>query len=86
MTACYSVLVKSGAEREIRNLPAADRKRVLRRIGRLASDPRPPDCKKLQGTDAYRIRQGDYRILYAVDDPKRVVIVYRVGQRSEVYR
>jgi mRNA interferase RelE/StbE len=48
--------------------------------------PRPPGSQKLFGEDAYRIRQGDYRILYTIDDEKRLVEVYKIGHRREVYR
>ena len=82
----YAVLLKASAEREMAGLPAQVHDRVVKRLLRLAEQPRPPGAKKLQGTDAYRTRVGDYRILYEVDDRQARVIVYSVGHRRDVYR
>ncbi len=84
--ATYSVRIKRSAEKEISALPLAVRRRVVDRIAVLADDPRPPGCRKLSGRDAYRIRQGAYRIVYTVDDGEVVVEVVRVAHRSDVYR
>jgi mRNA interferase RelE/StbE len=82
----YSVRIGPRAEREIEALPKRDRQRVVRRVNALAADPRPPGCEKLRGTDGYRVRQGDYRILYTIDDEVRIVAVYRVQHRRGAYR
>lgn len=55
-------------------------------IARLAENPRPPGARKLTARDGYRLRVGDYRILYQVDDGAKVVIIYRVMSRGDVYR
>lgn len=55
-------------------------------IDRLAADPRPPGCKKLTRHDVWRIRVGDHRALYEIDDQKRIVLVVDVGHRSAIYR
>jgi mRNA interferase RelE/StbE len=60
--------------------------RVRAAVDALASEPRPAGCTKLAGRDDYRIRAGDYRVVYAVDDGERVVIVARIAHRREVYR
>ncbi|MEW6542727.1 MAG: type II toxin-antitoxin system RelE/ParE family toxin [Nitrospirota bacterium] len=86
MTGSYSVLLKKSAERELRSLPTEALRRVADRIKALATNPRPPGCEKLSGEDRYRIRQGDYRVVYAVDDGQRIVEVVKVGHRREVYR
>ncbi|MBI3405474.1 MAG: type II toxin-antitoxin system RelE/ParE family toxin [Acidobacteria bacterium] len=86
MNGSYSVHIGPAAEREILALPKADRIRVVRRINGLAQEPRPAGCKKLKGTDGYRIRQGDYRILYTIEDIIRIVAVYAVRNRKEAYR
>lgn len=72
----------------MRKLPVRDRGRVEQRIDALAADPRPPQSKKLVGPDpsAYRVRQGDYRIVYEVDDEALEVTVTRVAHRREAYR
>jgi mRNA interferase RelE/StbE len=84
--ASYRLLVKASAARELEALPRRDRIRVVGRIARLADDPRPAGCEKLSGHEQYRVRQGDYRILYEVSDAEVVVIVIKVGHRRDVYR
>ncbi len=83
----YRIEVKQSAAKEIRAIGRKkDRQRIVDRISALADDPRPPGCTKLSGQDAYRVRQGDYRIVYTVADGVLVVEVISVGNRREVYR
>jgi mRNA interferase RelE/StbE len=84
----YRLVIKQSAAREIEVISRkSDRQRVVRQIQALAEDPRPAGCEKLAGRDGrYRIRQGQYRVVYSVDDRTRVVEVVRVGHRREVYR
>ena len=84
----YSVRLKASAAKEIDALPTrAERQRVVSRIAELALDPRPVGSEKLAGhEDRYRIRQGSYRIVYAIDDRERSVVVFTVGHRKDVYR
>ena len=84
--ASYSILLTRSAARELERVPAKDRQRIVTRIGALAHDPRPPGAEKLSADDKYRIRQGDYRILYEIGDAELIVTVVRVGNRREVYR
>ena len=86
MKAPYKIRIKRSAENELRRLPKADLARIIRRIERLAEDPRSHGCEKLFGGDCYRVRQGDYRILYAINDDERTIEVYKIGHRPEVYR
>jgi len=86
VTASYSLVVKRSAERELRAVPKRDLGRLVARIQRLAEDPHPPGSEKLSGHDRYRLRQGDYRVVYAVDDERRIVEVVKIGHRREVYR
>lgn len=86
MTDSYNLFVKKSAERELRALPKQDLRRVTERLLRLSHNPRPPGCEKLSGHDQYRIRQGDYRIVYAIDDAARVVTLVKIGHRRDVYR
>ena len=58
----------------------------MARIRGLAEDPRPPGSERLSGHDRYQLRQGDYRVVYAVDDEERIVEIFKVGHRREVYR
>ena len=83
----YRVTIKRSAVKEIEAIPQKkERQRIIRRIGQLADNPRPPESRKLSGHDRYRIRQGVYRIVYAVDDIEIVVVVVKVGHRKDVYR
>ncbi len=63
-----------------------DRQRVVKRIEQLGDDPRPVGCQKLSGKDRYRVRQGQYRIVYGVEDDRLIVYVVKVGHRNDVYR
>lgn len=83
----YSIVVLPSAERELIKLARRDWYRVCDRIEGLAVNPRPKGIKKFQGTDdAYRIRSGDFRVLFRIDDRKRLVVIYAVGHRKDVYR
>ena len=82
----YKVELETHARREYRGLPIHAREQVADAIDDLQVNPRPPGCKKLVGENGYRIRTGNYRILYAVDDRSRIVRIYRIGHRREVYR
>ena len=82
----YSLHVKRSAASEIEALPREDRRRIVARIRALAESPRPPGAAKLSGREAYRIRQGAYRIVYTVSDETRLVMVMVVAHRRDVYR
>ncbi len=82
----YSVFIKKSAARELEALPRKDLTRIVERIGSLREDPRPPGCEKLAGMELYRIRQGNYRIVYSIEDEVLTVWVVKVGHRREVYR
>ena len=83
----YKVSIKRSAVKEIEAIPQKkERQRIIRRIGQLAEDPRPPGAKKLSGNNKYRVRQGSYRIVYSIEDDELIVIVVKVGHRKDVYR
>lgn len=83
----YRVSIKRSAVKEIEAIPQKkQRQRIIRRIGQLAANPRPPGSTKLSGHDRYRIRQGAYRIVYSIKDDELVVVVVKVGNRKDVYR
>ena len=84
--ASYRVLVKRSAVKELEALPLKDRRRVARRIQGLAEEARPAGCEKLSGQEKFRLRQGDYRILYSVDDAELTVTVVKIGHRRDAYR
>ncbi|PKQ37936.1 MAG: type II toxin-antitoxin system mRNA interferase toxin, RelE/StbE family [Actinobacteria bacterium HGW-Actinobacteria-1] len=78
--ASYSVSLKRSVPKDLEPLPAADRARIMERIGALADDPRPHGCEKLSALERYRIRVGDYRIVYAIEDaaPSALTIVHLI--------
>ncbi len=84
--ASYSVFIAKSAAKELERVPAKDRQRIVAKIFSLADDPRPIGAEKLSGEDKYRIRQGNYRILYEIIDSTLIVTVVRVGNRREIYR
>ena len=83
----YSVTFARSAARELEGLDEPLISRVLSRIESLVREPRPSGCRKVRGArNVWRIRVGDYRVIYAVDDKKRIVDVIAVRHRSEAYR
>jgi mRNA interferase RelE/StbE len=84
----YTVYVAPSAHRSLRKLPDAVQRRIVSAIEALADEPRPHGAKKLAGqTDnLWRIRVGDYRIVYQIQDERLTVLVLRVGHRSDIYR
>ena len=83
----YRVSIKRTAVKEIEAIPQKQmRQGIIRRIGQLANNPRPPGSRKLSGLNRYRIRQGDYRIVYGIEDEELVVYVVKVGHRKAIYR
>ncbi|MDZ4672991.1 MAG: type II toxin-antitoxin system RelE/ParE family toxin [Gemmatimonadota bacterium] len=84
--ASYSVRFKQSAAKELERIPFKDRRRIVHRIESLGTAPRPPGCEKLSGEEKYRLRQGDYRILYAIVDQALIVTVVTIGHHRESYR
>lgn len=82
----YKIQIRRSAEKELGNISQKDRKRIIERIVALANDPRPDGVKKLSGEEKYRVRQGNYRILYEINDALITVVVVRVAHRGEAYR
>jgi mRNA interferase RelE/StbE len=83
----YEVEFRPAAERDFWKLDNTVRNRIRSKIDALESDPRPPGCRKLEGAEArYRIRVGDYRIVYEIRDAVLLILIVRVGHRREVYR
>ncbi|HMS85755.1 MAG TPA: type II toxin-antitoxin system RelE/ParE family toxin [Nitrospira sp.] len=83
----YSILLAPPAERQLLSFTPAIQKRLVKRMKALGHDPRPPGVKKLTGEDdLYRIREGDYRVIYTIQDKELIVLVVKIGNRKEVYR
>ena len=84
--AIYELLYKPSVAKDLRGLPKADIRRILARTEALRTNPRPVGSEKLAGSEQYRIRQGNYRILYTIDDTQVIVEVVKIGHRKDVYR
>ena len=83
----YKVSIRKQALKELENLPLKETRKISASIDNLAEDPRPSGCKKLKGEEEYiwRIRVGDYRVLYKIDDEIKIVEVGKIGDRKNVY-
>jgi mRNA interferase RelE/StbE len=84
--ASYKVLIKPSAVKELESISKKDRQRIIVKIQALSDNPRPPGCQKLSGQERYRLRQGNYRIVYEIQDKALIVFVVKVGDRKEIYK
>jgi mRNA interferase RelE/StbE len=82
----YQVILPKSAQKELTRLPDEIAERILEALAGLEAQPRPRNCKKLRGESIWRIRVGDYRVIYEIHDEILRVIVVTVGHRREVYR
>ena len=82
----YNLRITKSAAKELENVPKQDRLRIIEKIHLLGENPRPHGSEKLSGDEKYRIRQGDYRILYTIDDQIITVTVVKIGNRRDVYK
>jgi mRNA interferase RelE/StbE len=84
--ASYRIVFKTSVVKDFRQIPKKDVQRILKRIDSLKEDPRPAGVEKLSGAEKYRLRQGNYRILYRIEDEIITVTIVKAGHRSDVYR
>jgi mRNA interferase RelE/StbE len=83
----YGIIFARSARKELQNLPVTMAERILEKIDLLASNPRASGCKKLHGhSSLWRIRVGEYRVIYTINDDKRIIDISVVRHRSEAYR
>jgi mRNA interferase RelE/StbE len=83
----YCVIVARSARKELESLPGAVADRIVAILERLVAQPRPPGTRKLRGSaDLWRVRVGDYRVIYAIDDAQRTVAIRVVRHRKDAYR
>jgi mRNA interferase RelE/StbE len=82
----YQVILTKSAQKELDRLPDDKVNRILARLTGLETNPRPADVKKLKGRDAWRIRVGDYRVIYEIHDRILQIMIITVGHRGEIYR
>ena len=82
----YKIFIKSSAAKELKRLPKTDVQRITSKIQALSKEPRPQGCEKLSAQERYRIRQGNYRIIYSIEDDKLIVYVVKIAHRGTVYK
>lgn len=82
----YRVSIRRKAQKQLDRIQEQHRERIIGEVFALADDPRPPGCRKLRGREEWRIRIGDYRAIYTVDDEAREVLVVDIGHRRDIYR
>jgi mRNA interferase RelE/StbE len=82
----YRVVFRKSVAQDLRRIPNSVLRRILATIDSLSEEPRPVGVEKLSGQEKYRVRQGNYRILYEIKDDEVVVVVVKVGHRRDVYR
>ena len=84
--AFYSIRFSESVHKDIKKIPQNDVKKILGYIDSLAIEPRPYGYKKLKGQENYRIRQGDYRIVYSIRDIELIILILTIGHRKDIYR
>ena len=82
----YKIELRRKAQRSLNKLPKDDFDAVLESVRGLANTPRPKGVEKIKSAGLWRIRQGDYRIVYSIDDSENIVTILRIGHRREIYR
>jgi mRNA interferase RelE/StbE len=82
----YSIQILRRAQKELAQLPKQEYERIKEGIQNLAQEPRPQGCKKLTGRDGWRIRVGDYRVIYEIDDSQQRLTILHIGHRRDVYK
>jgi mRNA interferase RelE/StbE len=84
--AAYRIFFRKSVWKDLDDIPKKELRRILNRIERLADNPRPRQAKKMAGIERFRIRQGQYRIIYSIQDDKLMVWIIKIGHRKDIYR
>jgi mRNA interferase RelE/StbE len=82
----YRVVLPRAVRKTLDSLPDTIANRILDRLNALETNPRPPDVKKLKGREGWRIRIGDYRVIYTIKDSQLMILIITIGHRGEIYR
>ena len=82
----FELFFKESVWKDLKKIPKSDLKKILSRVEELGNNPRPTGCEKLTGLELYRIRQGNYRIVYSIQDDELTIWVIKVGHRKDIYR
>ena len=83
--AFYKIQFRESVYKDLRQIPQNDIKKIFKRIGSLVAEPRPYGCEKLTGQERYRVRQGNYRIIYSIQDKELVIWIVKIGHRKDIY-
>jgi mRNA interferase RelE/StbE len=84
--AFYKIHFRESIRKDLRLIPQNDVNKIFARIESLAIEPRPYGCEKLTGQERYRVRQGNYRILYSIQDGELTIWIVKIGHRKDIYR
>jgi len=82
----YEIFFKESVWKDVQKIPKIELRKSISRIGKLADNPRPAECEKLTELELYRIRQGNYRIVYSIQEDELTVWIFKIGYRKDVYR
>jgi len=82
----YKITIKKSAAKELEDIAKKDLRKIIKRIQSLGQNPRPDGSQKLSGKEQYRVRPGDYRIVYSIEDQDRIIDIIKIGHRREIYR
>ena len=84
--ASYKIHFSESVHKDFRQIPQKDINKIFALIDSLAIEPRPYGCKQLAGQENYRVRQGNYRIIYSIRDTKLIILILKIGHRKDIYR
>ena len=82
----YKIYIERSAQKALSKMPKKNQNRIIEFIQNLSNNPRPSNSKKLTGRPAWRIRIGNYRIIYEIEDDKLIIIVINIGHRKDIYK
>lgn len=82
----YKIYFRRSVLKDLTKIPKRELQRIIKRIEKLADDPRPRGCEKISGQDRFRIRQGSYRIVYSIQEDELTIWVVKIGHRRVIYR
>ncbi len=82
----YDIKIRKKAQKSLSKIPTPFQTNIIEKVRKLANDPFPPQNKKLTGREAWRIRVGNYRIIYEIFESKLVILVLNIGHRKNIYK
>jgi mRNA interferase RelE/StbE len=82
----YNLFIEKSAQKNLAKIPSSDRTKIIKAIYRLKNTPHPVGSKKLSGREAWRIRIGNYRVIYEINDDQLIILILKVGHRQSAYK